>query len=536
MGIGLIWLLALVDQYLFCPLFRLLTTKVLFACGYQLDSWLNLLVICQQKPLLALALLLEILVLCLLFEIELLLTVALLTRQRLQFRWSYLTPLAFLENLLFLLVTTAILPLLFRLPLFSELPLADFLWEHLTHIITLGLTILLYLILLYLATRSLGFWSNLISGQSSWSALKNSWRQQHRQVIGSWLQAALALAILVGLTLGLQALFTYCLKAVAGLTALILMTCYQLGVSTIYCWALTQTILLDHPADLKVKARLGAVLLGLSLILTLGLQLPQNHYYLFAGSLKTPVVISHRGSSQDRGLPNSLQSFYLTSRLHPNFIEIDLHETKDKQFVVFHDEKLKFKGRWRQPRQLTLRQLTGLTLHDQKNRAQLVAFDRYLQAAQAKKQRLLIEVKTTPADSRQMAKLFNQKYGRQLLKNGDQVQSLDYHFLSQLQQLNPRLPLIQLESFNLANPDLKRTGYALEYSSNSMTLVRQVHEQAGLVYLWTINNQQAMQRALYQHADGLITDNVPLAQRTLRTFRRSHSYLGSLISYCSPCF
>ena len=109
-----------------------------------------------------------------------------------------------------------------------------------------------------------------------------------------------------------------------------------------------------------------------------------------------------------------------THRLHPTYVEMDIHETKDHKFVVLHDENLKkLAGVNKTPHELTLAQLTRLTVHENGHHAKIASFDQYLNAAEKLHQKLLIEVKTTPTDSKGMLKRFNRQYGKRIIKDHD---------------------------------------------------------------------------------------------------------------------
>ncbi|HBQ42933.1 MAG TPA: glycerophosphodiester phosphodiesterase, partial [Lactobacillus acetotolerans] len=98
--------------------------------------------------------------------------------------------------------------------------------------------------------------------------------------------------------------------------------------------------------------------------------------------------------------------------------------TKDKKFVVLHDANLsKLTGINKKPSQLTLKKLTSLMAYENGHRAKIVSFDHYLDVAKKDKQRLLIEIKTTPADSKQMLEDFNRKYGKIILNRNYQIHS-----------------------------------------------------------------------------------------------------------------
>src|SRR5690625_2466644 len=63
-------------------------------------------------------------------------------------------------------------------------------------------------------------------------------------------------------------------------------------------------------------------------------------FYL-TGDNRRPVTISHRGVAEKNGVQNTIPALERTHRLYPDYVEMDVHETKDHQFVVMHDENLK---------------------------------------------------------------------------------------------------------------------------------------------------------------------------------------------------
>ena len=91
------------------------------------------------------------------------------------------------------------------------------------------------------------------------------------------------------------------------------------------------------------------------------------------------MTISHRGVAEENGVQNTIPALKRTHRLHPDYVELDVHETKDQQFVVLHDENLKeLAGVNKRPRQLSLKQLTRLTVHENGHQAKLASFTTYL--------------------------------------------------------------------------------------------------------------------------------------------------------------
>ncbi len=104
-----------------------------------------------------------------------------------------------------------------------------------------------------------------------------------------------------------------------------------------------------------------------------------NILYLKGTEMQRPITISHRGVSDKNGVQNTIPALKKTAKLHPDYVEIDLHETKDKQFVVMHDENLKkLAGIDKTPKDLTLNQLTKIMLHEDGHHAKIASFDQYL--------------------------------------------------------------------------------------------------------------------------------------------------------------
>ena len=225
-----------------------------------------------------------------------------------------------------------------------------------------------------------------------------------------------------------------------------------------------------------------------------------------------------------------------TSRLlHPDYVEMDVHETKDHQFVVLHDENLqKLTGVAKRPSQLTLRQLTKLTAHENGYQARLVSFDQYLTAAERQHQKLLVEIKTTSADSPKMVERFNCRYGQRLVKDQDLVHSLDYNVVAKLSQLNSRLAVFYVQPYDFGKPDHRSAGFSMEYSTLSQNFINQAHYHHQPVFAWTVNNPLIMKQMMYNHVDGIITDDLGTLNKVIADFDNQQSYARRILNYMLP--
>lgn len=258
-----------------------------------------------------------------------------------------------------------------------------------------------------------------------------------------------------------------------------------------------------------------------------------NSLYLTGFFSDTPITISHRGVNAKNGVQNTIESLKNTSRLHPDFIEIDIHETKDHQFVLMHDENLKnLTGVDKAPHQLTLKQLTKLTAHENGSSAKIASLDDYMDAAEKLKQPLLIEFKTTKYDDPKVVERFNAKYGQRILKNHDQVHSLDYNAVEKLKELNPKLTVGYILPFNFIGvPQSSADFYTMEYSTLNNSFLLTAELTGRKVYAWTVNSDDAMARLNFMGVDGIITDKLELLQKTVKQLNHHPSYGSRLINF-----
>ena len=258
-----------------------------------------------------------------------------------------------------------------------------------------------------------------------------------------------------------------------------------------------------------------------------------NSLYLTGFFSDTPITISHRGVNAKNGVQNTIESLKNTSRLHPDFIEIDIHETKDHQFVLMHDENLKnLTGVDKAPHQLTLKQLTKLTAHENGSSAKIASLDDYMDAAEKLKQPLLIEFKTTKYDDPKVVERFNAKYGQRILKNYDQVHSLDYDAVEKLKELNPKLTVGYILPFNFIGvPQSSADFYTMEYSTLNNSFLLTAELTGRKVYAWTVNSDDAMARLNFMGVDGIITDKLELLQNTVKQLNHHPSYGSRLINF-----
>ena len=551
----------LLIQLIWIPIFRIVTTVVLQAGEIPFVSYQNLVLIIRHHPLVVLALLVELLGLLLVVYSQFALVLLGIQQIRQgQFRirqllrtvvhqLASLRPSSLGVLLVYFLLVIPFADLVFRTPLLAKVQIPQFILDYLTrNSLLVTLLALLYALVLVLGIRLIDALPLMIyQGQRPRLALATSWRSTgHRQwwpllariiVIG-----VLATAVMVffyALTVGTQFGADRLLGAGAYYFAVGDLLVIQLGSEFLAAWAGTITVailfkslLIDQPNARVKTSRWGRVTIAIALGVVIIVSVIGNTLYLSGGWDRRPVTISHRGVADENGVQNTIPALQKTHRLHPNYVEMDVHETKDHQFVVLHDENLaELTGVDKTPHQLTLRQLTRLTARENGHRAKIASFDDYLRAADHLHQRLLVEVKTTPQDSPGMLRRFARRYGTTLVRHHDQVHSLNYRVVKQLRKLDHRLTVLYVQPYNFTYPNTAASGYSMEYSTLTDDFIDLAHLQGKIVYAWTVNDEVVMKQMMYKNVDGVITDNLVELNQAIADYEHQQSYGRRLLNY-----
>ena len=236
-----------------------------------------------------------------------------------------------------------------------------------------------------------------------------------------------------------------------------------------------------------------------------------NMDYLTSASQAKPVTISHRGVSGGNSAQNTLAALEKTSRTyHPDYVEMDVQETKDGQFVVMHDFNLKkLTGINKAPQDLTLKELEKLKVTENGAKEPVVSFDTYLKRANELNQKLLIEIKNSKNDSKDIVERFVKKYEENILTHQHILQSLTYQTVSDLKNANPNFYVGYILPFNIVGPPVTPADFlTMEYSTINRNFIDSAHQDGKKVYVWTVNDSDGISRMMFYGVDGIITDQI----------------------------
>lgn len=555
--------LDLVNQFAVIPFFRWITTFVLQAGEIPFVSYQNIIIILTKHPLVVISLVVELACLLIIVYGEFMLLLTGFREIGLpDFRWRQIfketrkaMSLLNLGSLILLLgyflLVIPFADIIFRTPLLAKIQIPQFIIDYLMR----NGWLISGLLLFYVAMFTLGIRLILTMPLMAYqhlhlrAAIHRSWEMTSKM---RWAAILGKIAFVTIIT----SAFTMCFYVLIYLlqvgldllpgkfplfTAIFNLSILQLGGELLAVWAGTVILLvvvnpltgISELATASEHPSRGLLEIFTLMLLVIGLTtVANNTYYLLGHGVKRPITISHRGAAEENGVQNTISAMEKTIKLKPDYVEMDLHETKDHQFVVMHDENLKeLAGINKAPHELTLKQLTNLTVRENGHYAKIASFDQYLAAAEKHHQKLLIEIKTTPHDSKQMLQNFNARYGKRILRDHDQVHSLDYSVVTGLKKINPQLTVLYIQPYNFGSPQGAADGYSMEYSTLNQDFITQAHWQRQPVYAWTVNESGIMKQVMYNHADGIITDNLGELNATIKEFTKKQSYANRILNY-----
>lgn len=438
----------------------------------------------------------------------------------------------------------------FNSELFSKLKIPAFILDVIfaNRIIVVTGFILLYLLLIYVAIRLIFALPEMILKNKGFKeAIKLSWEETKGNFFAIFLQffiVTATLTVLSGVSYTLIILIQYVIElwlpSYALASAITLMTLLQavwlLNVvfSTVGIFFVTidymgsKDYLPDSlpwfkPAKIKQQSSLAKGLKGIATgIIGIGV-------IVFVGSFNAeflnhpadvkPLTLSHRGVDNNNAVQNSIEALRLTSEsTHPDYVEMDIQETKDHEFVVFHDFNMKnLTGLSKKPNELTLEELTKMEVKENGRTEKVASFDDYMDAADALNQKLLIEIKTTKQDSPEMLDRFHEKYGERIFDKGHIIQSLTFDTVVDLKEIDERYYVGYIMPFSVVGPPKANVDFfTLEYTTLRSGFINSANSEGKKVYAWTPNDEETMKRMMFYGIDGIITDQMELLNDTIK--------------------
>ena len=227
--------------------------------------------------------------------------------------------------------------------------------------------------------------------------------------------------------------------------------------------------------------------------------------------MRTPLIIAHRGDSS-RALENSLESFRLALAVPADMVELDLRMSKDEVLYVMHDRHTgRTADRNIDIEQAASREIAGIRL---KNGEPVPTLDDVLRLV-AGRAGVNVEIKSDGSGAVFARHFFQYRYSGYVL-----VSSFKEAEVRAVREVMLDLPVaVVYDTFSTRHiAEYRSKGYpAVSLRKNTVTehLVRACRAEGVRVYVWTVNDEEEMERCVAWKVDGIYT-NKPAVLKEVR--------------------
>ncbi len=249
------------------------------------------------------------------------------------------------------------------------------------------------------------------------------------------------------------------------------------------------------------------------------------------------LVIAHRGASA-YAPPHTLAAYELAVNMGADYIELDVHMTRDRKLVAMHDSYLTFQDTEQAIADVTFNELQLYLPGEEFNeRNPRYASPIYKQLRVVELEDILlhfgdsvnyyIEIKSPNAYPGIEKDLLHLLRENNLLSGDDVIpkviiQSFNENSLKAIFAMEPSIPLIKLYSFDkeahLSKKKVRQlqkyaSGVGLNVDSVTKEFIELMHKEGLDVHPFTVNDEETMRKLIKLGADGVFTDKPDIAVR-----------------------
>ncbi|MBF2568867.1 glycerophosphodiester phosphodiesterase [Listeria welshimeri] len=235
-------------------------------------------------------------------------------------------------------------------------------------------------------------------------------------------------------------------------------------------------------------------------------------------------IIAHRGDTVN-AVENTVEAIESAAKAGADYSEIDIQETKDHQFVVFHDMTLRrLAGSSKRVADMTLQELQQTKITSGAYSSHIASFDEIINAAKKNKIDLLVEVKLHGGESSDMVERFITLLKKEKVADKYLVQSLNQPVIEKIEYADPSLETGIILALNIGNlPKTSADFIVLEDFSINKRILTQAKQNNKKVFVWTVNKEKLMQMYLLKNIDGIITNYPKKAIELRDSFNKNDS-------------
>lgn len=271
-----------------------------------------------------------------------------------------------------------------------------------------------------------------------------------------------------------------------------------------------------------------AIIMAIVLNLTITYISNMEKYTMMRKTTYIPQITAHRGSSI-YAPENTMAAFKKAIEDNTDWIELDVHETKDGVLVVSHDANIKrITGKKAYIYDLTYDELQKYTIGSWINlnfqEEKIPTLEEVLIYCKGKV-KLNIELKPTGHETNFVPKVIEliKKYNYQ---DDSYLASGKEYVLKEIKMIDENIKTIY--DMMVAEGDITKFDfadvYSVEQSYINESLIKKVHNAGKTIYAWTVNDADSMHKFADMGIDNIVTDNPDLAKKILVNDRLKQKY------------
>ncbi len=252
---------------------------------------------------------------------------------------------------------------------------------------------------------------------------------------------------------------------------------------------------------------------------------------VFIGEIYSqPLVIAHRGASAYKP-ENTISAFEEAIKMKADYIETDVHQTKDGIVVIMHDFSVKRtcdspKNSKTDIKELSFSEFSLLKIKGTNESPP--SLDSAIKIINGRC-KLLIEIKKGgdyyPGIENNILAIIKANKAETWV---DIIHSFDKQALLNLQQqkTGAKLQKLIVFKFPLASFTFSKKGEKDDFSAwqgvnvysrfASKRIIKKLHSQGKTVFVWTVNKKRKMKKLVRFKADGIITNKPDLAREVIK--------------------
>ncbi|WP_409369259.1 glycerophosphoryl diester phosphodiesterase membrane domain-containing protein [Lysinibacillus sp. 38-6] len=236
--------------------------------------------------------------------------------------------------------------------------------------------------------------------------------------------------------------------------------------------------------------------------------------YMLDKSVYAPntKIIAHRGYTAGN-IENTLSGLVSAAKAGADLVEIDIQQTVDGEFVVYHDRTLRrLAGKNGVIANMTLRDLKTIPIYDNGMTDKISSLDEFIEIAKALDVTLLIELKAHGSEREDLLPRLVEKLRYYKVLDTYYVQSANAQLMTQLKTITPNLRVGIVYALNIgATDELTVDFIALEESWVNERLMTELKRQHKELFVWTLNKDRSLQEFIAKNVSGVITDHPDIA-------------------------